>query len=600
MSEAIKTALDYAARGWAVFPIRTGQKIPYAGFKWKDLSSNDPKHIYQWVDLYPDCNWAVDCGKSNIFVVDVDVEGLKSLQHTNQPPPRFSVNTPSGGFHIYYKGDAPNSTSKIAPGIDTRGRGGYVLIPGSVNGLGTPYTWVNKNTPADIPPWIVSKISTTKPKLDRNDDPDFDLDTDLQITAAVDYLTATAPAAIEGLAGDSTTYQVACHLRDLGVSEEKAVELLLEHWNDEKAHPPWDIHELSKKVNNAYTYAKDHVGNKSVESMFSPIPDEPGTRLSDYVLSMPDFQRVKTKPRKHILDPWVIEQTIIMLTANRGVGKTFFALAALDAITRGNPYGPWPTLKSVPCLYYDAELVTPDLQDRLAQICGDAGTRKNPLYILSDNYVSERSKLPHGNIYNPSWRNAIKSVLLERKVGVWVLDNLSSASSGGQDENSSGDWGPVNAWLLELRYKGITTIMAHHTNKQGEQRGTHSREDNIDISIMLQRPRDYSFTDGAAFDVKFTKARLKQADLRKINDVGFRLNESGGWTVTAPKKDMMLEVVRLIGNGWSQKMIGEELGCTKQNVSLHVKTARSKGWIGDDGKIIEAGIAQTSDPFSEL
>ena len=49
--------------------------------------------------------------------------------------------------------------------------------------------------------------------------------------------------------------------------------------------------------------------------------------------------------------------------------------------------------------------------------------------------------------------------------------------------------------------------MVHHTGKNGAQRGTSAREDNIDVSISLTKVEDdYSFR-GAMFMVNFTKSR---------------------------------------------------------------------------------------------
>ena len=110
----------------------------------------------------------------------------------------------------------------------------------------------------------------------------------------------------------------------------------------------------------------------------------------------------------------------------------------------------------------------------------------------------------------------------DQKIKFWVIDNLASLASG-IDENVKKDWDPINQWLLELRFSGITTLMLHHTNKEGGQRGTSAREDNIDISIMLKNARDYTPEDGARFIVHFTKQRIPTKDLQLISDTEFKL-----------------------------------------------------------------------------
>lgn len=55
-----------------------------------------------------------------------------------------------------------NSASKIAPGVDTRGDGGYVLTPPSIHPCGRRYCWSvdNANVFAAAPAWILSKVTT--------------------------------------------------------------------------------------------------------------------------------------------------------------------------------------------------------------------------------------------------------------------------------------------------------------------------------------------------------------------------------------------------------------------------------------------------------
>ncbi|MEU6943918.1 bifunctional DNA primase/polymerase [Streptomyces sp. NPDC046316] len=63
-----------------------------------------------------------------------------ALQHLFTLPPTVTVLTPSGGRHLWLTGPpdvvVPNSASRLAPGIDIRGAGGYLVGPGSVSAKG--------------------------------------------------------------------------------------------------------------------------------------------------------------------------------------------------------------------------------------------------------------------------------------------------------------------------------------------------------------------------------------------------------------------------------------------------------------------------------
>ncbi len=67
-----------------------------------------------------------------------------------------------------------------------------------------------------------------------------------------------AAVAVEGRGGDNRTFEVACTLRNFGVTVETALALLLEPggWN-ERCVPAWEPDELAVKVRNAYKYAKN-------------------------------------------------------------------------------------------------------------------------------------------------------------------------------------------------------------------------------------------------------------------------------------------------------------------------------------------------------
>jgi Bifunctional DNA primase/polymerase, N-terminal len=66
------------------------------------------------------------------------------------------VITPRGGWHHYFKADdhgIRNSAGQIAPMIDVRGDGGFVVAVGSVRPEGT-YQLINDREPAPLPEWL--------------------------------------------------------------------------------------------------------------------------------------------------------------------------------------------------------------------------------------------------------------------------------------------------------------------------------------------------------------------------------------------------------------------------------------------------------------
>jgi hypothetical protein len=164
----IRTALRLAERGLHVFPCKPRDKRPATVNGLKDATT-DLAVVERWWQQEPDFNVAIACGvASRVFVVDIDgidaEAELRKLEATHaELPPTVESITPRGR-HLFYKWpERPvrNSAGKIAPGIDTRGEGGYVLAPPSVHPSGRRYCWSvdSDNTLAAAPDWLLDKIA---------------------------------------------------------------------------------------------------------------------------------------------------------------------------------------------------------------------------------------------------------------------------------------------------------------------------------------------------------------------------------------------------------------------------------------------------------
>lgn len=190
----IAAALDCAARGWHVFPLTPRGKYPLRGFTaWEQHATTDPDVIARFWERRP-CNIGVACGPSHLVVIDLDrpkpgerppadhaTRGLTTgedvfrdlCERHGQPYPAdtLTVTTRRGGTHLYFtappgitlgntSGDKGNGLGRL---IDTRGRGGYVVGPGShvalPDGTGT-YTITNPAPPAPLPAWLAALLAT--------------------------------------------------------------------------------------------------------------------------------------------------------------------------------------------------------------------------------------------------------------------------------------------------------------------------------------------------------------------------------------------------------------------------------------------------------
>ncbi len=290
--------------------------------------------------------------------------------------------------------------------------------------------------------------------------------------------------------------------------------------------------------------------------------------IEDAVLDVSDYHRIELPRKRTILHPIVCEQQIILTSGWRGVGKSWFALGLIDAVTRGTSFGPWEVETPVPCLYLDGEMAAEDTRKRIRGL-NPSEERKSPLYVYSDAYANHLG-LARANLLSETWRSTMKRMLLTRGVKLWVVDNIASLASG-IDENLKRDWDPVNSWLLDLRFAGISTVLLHHTNKEGGQRGTSAREDNIDMSIILKQPADYEADRGADFILTFSKSRVSFDDLKQVQDIHFTLvtDDAGNlaWEWQRVKAEKRSEILALLDAGESVTDIAALVGVSKPYVS---------------------------------
>jgi hypothetical protein len=160
--------LDYAARGWAVFPIRPRAKLPATPRGFYDATTN-PATLQRWFARYP-YNVGVRTGAaSQIFVLDVDgdsgADRLRNLEFENGRLPDTLSSSTAKGRHYWFLCDSPLpcSAGKIGPGLDIRADGGYCIAPPSVHPSGRTYTWINETTPPAVAPdWLVSLAARRK------------------------------------------------------------------------------------------------------------------------------------------------------------------------------------------------------------------------------------------------------------------------------------------------------------------------------------------------------------------------------------------------------------------------------------------------------
>lgn len=341
-SAALTHALALAKRGFCVFPLKPGEKRPVEGVSWPEVMTTDPDKIKAWFKDQPDMNYGV-CPGADAAVIDLDVKGkvngadaLAEIEGEQDLDDwlfdAMSVSTPSGGRHIYVTGTGLVGNSHRFPaGIDIRGARGYVVGPGCAV-AGKQYTPENDAPPKPAPAWVKERLQPPRQKAVDIDKPMFDLDLPAAIDRARGYLSRRGPA-IEGFKGNEHTFVTAAQVKDLGVSMEQCLALMLEPggWNDRCA-PPWEPHEIADIVSHAYQYGKDRAGAKGGGLM--DLYDSGDGEDGEDAPALPDqfadlrgitFRGAGIFARKHrremVIPEWLPAHGMTAALAKRGGGK---------------------------------------------------------------------------------------------------------------------------------------------------------------------------------------------------------------------------------------------------------------------------------------
>ncbi|MFJ9039879.1 bifunctional DNA primase/polymerase [Streptomyces sp. NPDC102406] len=203
---ALAHALSAAARGLAVIPI-TRTKLPAlpsphrvdppstprchgeCGLPGHGVydATTDPRRVRALFAAAPRATgYGIACGLPPHHLIGIDLDtktGTNSsaalrelaLRHLFTIPETVVVATPSGGRHLWLSGPphvvVPNSAGRLAPGIDIRGAGGYLVGPGSrtEHGVYATVPGTAHLSPAPCPPALLRLL--TPPPRARNAEP---------------------------------------------------------------------------------------------------------------------------------------------------------------------------------------------------------------------------------------------------------------------------------------------------------------------------------------------------------------------------------------------------------------------------------------------
>jgi Bifunctional DNA primase/polymerase, N-terminal len=263
----VQHALSYARNGWPVFPL--AGKVPYKETRGYKDATTDPLLIEAAWASHPTANIGLPTGAvSGLIVVDIDPrhngnQHLEALQqrYGKLPATRLS-RTAHGGIHRLYQHprDGNSYTNAIEldglSGIDIRGDGGYIVLPPSKLYGKLSYRWVREDFPiAKAPVWLLTLITKAQHET-------IPHERRFAAPTGEKWFLAALQRAREGNR-NQVGFQLACQLRDDGVSEAEAREI---------------VRSYAAQVTQGKTPYTEREALASVRSAYKRPPREPARR----------------------------------------------------------------------------------------------------------------------------------------------------------------------------------------------------------------------------------------------------------------------------------------------------------------------------------
>lgn len=324
-------AIEYAKKGFAVFPLKYRDKVPLTRNGCKDATT-DAAQIKAWWQKYPNANIGLATGSvsQNVFVIDLDIDedrgidGYHSLEDWQREhgdfPETWTAITGRGGYHLYYRGNGKiKNRAGIIDGVDIRGNGGYVVAPPSIHKNGNRYEWEYSPDEFEIA------------KADNNVEYFLNHDDQKQSTAF------TMPNIVAAGQRNQMLFRFACMMQAKGASDQSVFAATMAE-NESSCSPPLTEREVKVIVSSATRYDKGKPIHIDSEGVATRENKDDVIGNPEWVLNFLDCNHDKDGNIKSVKQ-FVHNFEIVMDKDDRFAGKIRFNEFAQQLYLCGNV--PW-------------------------------------------------------------------------------------------------------------------------------------------------------------------------------------------------------------------------------------------------------------------
>lgn len=528
MSKLVEEAVAWAEAGIPVFPCGK-DKAPLTknGFYDAEVEPNKVRSLFEF---YGD-SAAMIGGRmgDGIFAVDVDLykgeepkTWLKARIDDGDMPETRVHETARGGLHFIYEGDV--SSCNPAPGVEIKGEGGYIILPG------TPGYKVKSEGLVQAPPSLISiiraSISSTRGSTEaqlRNN-----------VLSGADFhnslATLAARYAYDGLdqleiqenlnrllqASTAKDPNHDRHHRWRKIVADAGGELSRIVFSAYKKFNTDAIQEEAGEISSVDLGEMEEIFNRVFTQLdnFEPqqiLFDEDKDPFEGYGYDA--HEEINVLDAKFSMYPILAEDETVIISADPKTGKTAIMLTMALNIACGFDFGSFKTHEAGPCLYYGLEGRSA-IRKRVAAWKLKMKEQRElpdliPLKIVekATNFFQDKAQeiaaeqiIAYEKYCRKKYGTGLKAIF---------IDTLTKAMIGG-DQNSADDTAQLFHIVNLIRDRGITApiVFVHHNAKDGKTRGSTNIEAEADMILGVSKKNDIvtmritrarSVEDGAAF-----------------------------------------------------------------------------------------------------
>lgn len=589
-------ALRYASNGWAVFPLYgiidgrcecgtncgSPGKHPRVSGGLHDATTEEMR-IKAWWKRWPNANIGVRTGSaSGIYVIDIDnkrsvdlgngilvSEGEESLRQQEMqigklPDTRSSI-TGSGGSHriFTYPEVTPDGTSLgnragLMSSVDTRGDGGYIVVPPSLHPSGNRYRWLEEDQPlAGLPKqWITWITQTTNGPLSHS--LDLEIPSDFQVAA--------------GEGRHDWLFRMGSKLRGQHGLPAVALYGALQSYNLSVLRPPLEQREVEHIVDSVTKFepnlAFDNLASEGIPELLE---------AEDLAISLIDFINEEPQEFKPLVSRLLNSGEAMIIGGPPNVGKTWAVMDMMLGIASGTDFALHYHCSPGTVLFIDEEGSKRGDWERFHMLLSGREERSAADYPIY-------TKIDSGIRLDDARGVAALSRLIERyRPAAVFLDSLVRVHGGEESNNRA------MAEFFRVVKRLMTTyetafVFTHHIRKPGKDIAddpSHMLRGASDIqgfpdSILILLPTDDST------EARVVHSKMRNGPKESVFTLGYQLIPSEGLARVAyriPEQGQSVQIrddiQRWLTQNPHQKVtdaqIAGELGVSLGTVRDHLK-----------------------------